>query len=487
MLRKKLAESLNARIFLATALILLFAGGVTFGCIAWATPRTYTAVIADDLARQMELLADQLEVTRLEDCGPVLDEFIRSSGADIILSDSGGTPVDTGSLLAARPLQMTGDTLTYTAGPHGTDSAVTVTASRSEAVARQVHFAGGTDDFTLTAVPRIREEHPAVQALLRTAPWLAAVLFLFSLLCAFVYSRCISRPIVRLSRIAEQMEKLDFGWECGEARRDEIGALGRSLDRMARRLSETLEELTSANEALQGEMERERERERQRTAFFSAASHELKTPVTILKGQLSGMIDGVDVYRDRDKYLLRSLAVTERMEHLIQEMLSISRMESGKESVRMESVDLSGLLARQLDGYRELLEQRRQTPAVSLAPGITVTGDAALLKKAVRNLLSNASLHSPEGARIRVWCGRLGEAPAFSVENTGAHIREEALAHLFEAFYREESSRSRSMGGSGLGLYLAQIIFKRHGARCMIENTDDGVKATVLFECQPPV
>ena len=133
MLRKKLAESLNARIFLATALILLFAGGVTFGCIAWATPRTYTAVIADDLARQMELLADQLEVTRLEDCGPVLDEFIRSSGADIILSDSGGTPVDTGSLLAARPMQMTGDTLTYTAGPHGTDSAVTVTASRSGA------------------------------------------------------------------------------------------------------------------------------------------------------------------------------------------------------------------------------------------------------------------------------------------------------------------------------------------------------------------
>ncbi len=195
----------------------------------------------------------------------------------------------------------------------------------------------------------------------------------------------------------------------------------------------------------------------------------------------------MDVYRDRDKYLLRSLAVTERMEHLIQEMLSISHMESGKESVRMEPVDLSGLLARQLDGYRELLEQRRQMPAVSLAPGITVTGDAALLKKAVGNLLSNASLHSPEGARIRVWCGRLEEAPAFSVENTGAHIREEALAHLFEAFYREESSRSRSMGGSGLGLYLAQIIFKRHGARCMIENTDDGVKATVLFECQPPV
>ena len=96
---------------------------------------------------------------------------------------------------------------------------------------------------------------------------------------------------------------------CGERRRDEIGQLGRSLDEMARRLSAALTDLENANQALRGEVARERELDRQRMAFFSAASHELKTPVTILKGQLAGMLEGVGVYRDRDKYLLRSLQV----------------------------------------------------------------------------------------------------------------------------------------------------------------------------------
>ena len=92
----------------------------------------------------------------------------------------------------------------------------------------------------------------------------------------------------------------------------------------------------------------------------------------------------------------------------------------------------------------ELLEQRGQQLVSALTPGITVPADASLLGKAVGNLLSNASRYSPEGAEIRVWCGRLEGRPALSVENTGARISGDALPHLFEAFYREESSRNRS-------------------------------------------
>ena len=127
----------------------------------------------------------------------------------------------------------------------------------------------------------------------------------------------------------------------------------------------------------------------------------------------------------------------------------------------------------------ELLEQRGQQLVSALTPGITVPADASLLGKAVGNLLSNASRYSPEGAEIRVWCGRLEGRPALSVENTGARVSGDALPHLFEAFYREESSRNRSTGGSGLGLYLVKMI--RHGAVCTIENTEEGVKATVRF------
>ena len=497
MLRRKLSESLTARIFLITVLILLCAGAVTFGLIAWAAPTTYTSVVNADLQRQVDALTAQLAETDFADSGPVLDAFIRSSGAAAMLMGPDGLIADTGSQLAVQSFSedstlvittsdgttITGNdsAVTWTGEPGAAMDAVTVTTSDQTILSADVRFADREDPYTLYVTPRIRAENTAVRALAQMAPWLLLALLAFSLLCALVYSRYITRPILRLSGIAGKMSELDFQWECGEKRRDEIGRLGRSLDEMARKLSTALAELEEANQALRGEVERERELDRARMTFFNAASHELKTPVTILKGQLSGMLEGVDVYQDRDKYLLRSLQITGRMERLIQEMLSISRMESDPSPVRREHVELAALVGRQLTLDAELLQQRRQRLISRLTPGIAVVGDTSLLGKAVGSLLSNASLYSPAGAEIRVWCGLLDGRPALTVENTGVQISEEALPHLFEAFYRAEGSRNRATGGSGLGLYLVKMILDRHGAECTIENTEDGVRAAVRF------
>ena len=491
MLRKKISERLTARIFLLTALILLCAGATTFGLIAWATPSTYTAVVNDDLTRQVGALVNQLASTTLADSGQLLDSFIRQSGANAMLVGPEGNIVENGSQLAVQTVYED-DTMRITSsawedaacassGGRAREEAVTVTMSEQATIAAEVQFSGETERYTLYVAPRMEAENLAVRALMQMAPWILLVLLSLSLLCAFVYSRYIARPIIRLSCIAGKMAELDFHWSCGETRRDEIGQLGRSLDEMSSKLSAALTELESANQALQGEVERERKREQQRTAFFNAASHELKTPLTILKGQLSGMLEGVGVYRERDKYLLRSLQTAGRMEALIQEMLAISRMEAGTVAVKQEPLDLAALVEAQLSLDAGLLEQREQHLSSSLGPGITIAGDAALLGKAVGNLLSNAALYSPEGAEIRVWCGLRNGSPALTIENTGTHIRDGALPHLFAPFYREEVSRSRSTGGSGLGLYLVKMILDRHGATCTIENTVDGVRATLVF------
>ena len=166
--------------------------------------------------------------------------------------------------------------------------------------------------------------------------------------------------------------------------------------------------------------------------------------------------------------------------------LTESRMESGSVAVKREPVELSALIERQLALDMPLLEQRNQRLAKDLTPGITVTGDASLLGRVAGNLLSNASLYSPEGAKVRVWCGLLNGRPALTVENTGVHISEDALPHLFEAFYREETSRNRATGGSGLGLYLVKMILDRHGAECSIKNTEDGVRAEIIFLANGP-
>ena len=496
MLPGRIAESLTARIFLMTAAILLCAGAVAFGFIAWATPSTYTSVRNNDLSSQVDALVEKLADTTPEACGALLDQFVLSSGANATLTGPDGRLVDTGAKLTSQAIYeednwivtpSEGDSIiTYGTADVQTESVMTFTTSGQDTITTQVHFAGQSEGYTLYVTSRLEAENLAVRALTQMAPWLLLVLLAFSLLCAFFYSRYITRPIVRMSGIAGKMAELDFHWTCGERRRDEIGKLSRSLDQMARRLDTALTDLEAANHALRGEVERERELDRQRMAFFNAASHELKTPVTILKGQLSGMLEGVDVYRDRDKYLLRSLQVTGRMEGLIQEMLAISRMETGAVTVREEPVELSALVEEQLELDAGLLEQRSQRLVLRLTPGLTVTGDPSLLKKAVGNLLSNASLYSPEGAQVRVWCGLSQGGPALTVENTGAHITPEALPHLFEPFYRAEGSRNRATGGSGLGLYLVKIILERHGAACTVENTPDGVKVTVCFAPENP-
>ena len=488
--RRKPNKSLTVRIFLITSLVIFSAVSLTFALIAFATPTTYTAVANQELGDQVDKLTEELGKTDFDESADLFDSFILSSGADILIMDKDGASVDVGSGLTGKALYDDSSTIVTSSGDDAVtwmtetdenDDRVTVTMSRQDTIAADIKFADRDEGYTVYVTPRIQAENMAVKALAQMAPWLFAVLLALSLLCAFIYSRYITRPIVRISGIAENMADLNFDRKCEETRRDEIGTLGRSLNRMSENLSQALAELKDSNNALQLELKKEREIERGRSAFFSAASHELKTPVTILKGQLSGMLDGIGVYKDRDKYLLRSLQVTGRMENLIGEMLSIVRMENEKMDIKTEPTELSEILKKELSMYDELIKQRKQKIKTDITPGITVTASPSLLGKAIGNLISNASLYSPEGAEIRLWCGRKDGRAAFIVENTGVHIREEDIPNIFEAFYREESSRNRSTGGSGLGLYITKIILKRHNALCVIKNTDEGVRAEVSF------
>ena len=311
-------------------------------------------------------------------------------------------------------------------------------------------------------------------------PWLAAAILLVSVLTSLFYAHFITRPIVRLSGISQKLSELDFSWRCGEQRTDEIGTLAHNLDELADHLSRSMQELQAANDALQKDVEREQQLEQAQRDFFSAVSHELKTPITVLKGQLGGMLDGIGVYADRDKYLARSLAVANQMESLVQELLTVSRMERGG-GLSMIPVELTALIRNCLQNYDELFQQKEQTVIADLPSEIWSAGDPALLKKALGNLLSNAALHSPEGIKIWISARRKEDNIILNVENEGAHIAPEQLPHLFEPFFRSDPSRSRQTGGSGLGLYLVQKIAEQHGGSCQIQNTDRGVCATLIL------
>ena len=264
MLRRKLAESLTVRIFLLTFLLLLGAGGTHLRpdclghphhlhrCDQRPAPgpgsRPHPAAGADQSGRR----------------GAHPGRLCPGERGGGSPDGPGGREADTGSLLVLPEedwqvaVTMSGadnSVQTYEADTYQVQidrADGVVTATQTGILTTQITFADQEGTYQLLVSPQLRLANQAVEALGRVAPWLALALLAFSLLCAFGYSRYITRPIVRLNGIAGRMAELDLQWVCGERRRDEIGQLGRSLDKMARRLSAALTDLETANQALRG-------------------------------------------------------------------------------------------------------------------------------------------------------------------------------------------------------------------------------------------
>ena len=349
----------------------------------------------------------------------------------------------------------------------------------------------GGESYTMFVTGGKQQVDQAMEILRQIFPYILAIAVCVAVLSALAASFYLTAPVVRLSRISRKMAKLDYSERYTGKRTDEIGALGQDLNELADNLSGALTELRQANARLKSDIELEREQEKRRMAFFSAVSHELKTPITILKGHLSGMLQGVGEYRNRDYYLQRSQETAEKMEDMVQELLTVSRMETTPFTVAQ--TDLAEQLRLQLAELTELFETKELELVLDIPEHLYAEVNASLMEKVFRNLLTNALRYTPagEGNQIRLQLRQQEKSIFFDIENTGAHIPEDALPHIFEAFYRVEPSRSRQMGGSGLGLYIVRMALEQHGARQIFdghsgdvdcagefgaENTKDGVR-----------
>lgn len=196
-----------------------------------------------------------------------------------------------------------------------------------------------------------------------------------------IYSRYVTRPVLRLSEVSKEMSNLNFNWTCKENRTDELGVLAHSLNEMSMKLSAALENLQKANAKLQADIEHERELEQAQLDFFSAVSHELKTPITIIKGETEGMILNVGDYQDRNKYLSRSLEIINTMENMIQEILTVSRIKSSKVGLRKETIDFSALLKGEYALFEDLIVQKEIDWNEDISPSLHIVADKMLIQK----------------------------------------------------------------------------------------------------------
>ena len=213
--------------------------------------------------------------------------------------------------------------------------------------------------------------------------------------------------------------------------------------------------------------------------FANAAAHELKTPLAVLRAHAECLKEDIEPEK-RGEYLAVILDEADRMDGLVGELLTLSRLEAGAVDRTGEPVDLAAVVRASFDRLVLPAREKEVRIALTLAPCRTA-GDGAQLGRLVDNLASNALRHCTPGGEIRVGLAREGNTLRLTVENDGDPIPPEDLPRIWEPFYRGDRARSRETGGAGLGLALVRAIAEGCGGRCTAENRPGAVCVSVTL------
>ncbi|HEY8655649.1 MAG TPA: ATP-binding protein [Candidatus Limnocylindria bacterium] len=264
-------------------------------------------------------------------------------------------------------------------------------------------------------------------------------------------------------------------------------------------LEERLEELAAAKAETQDHLEKLRELDKLKSQFLSIASHELKTPITAMSGFIQIAVRRLRRRIDRrnpadteqgaeDLTLLEQLEVvnrqTTKLARLVDELLDVSRIESGRLEFRVADVDLAALADEVVDRL-EMVAGEHALVVRRKGERFVVRGDRDHLEQVLNNLVSNAVKYSPSGRRVDISLGSTGDGMVLlSVTDQGMGIRAAELESIFGLFYRSPDREARDVGGMGLGLYISKEIVDRHGGRIWAESrTGEG---TTFHVALPP-
>jgi heavy metal sensor kinase len=203
--------------------------------------------------------------------------------------------------------------------------------------------------------------------------------------------------------------------------------------------------------------------------FTADVSHELRTPLTALRAVGEVGLRGTHRAEGYREVIGSMLEEVDRLTRLTDELLTLARADAGEARIRREQVDL-GVLAREVAEHLSVLaEEKQQRLEVEGSP-LVVSGDRTVLRQALVNLAANAVSYSPDRTRIRIRSGRCGDSACLEVTDEGPGVAPEHRERLFERFYRVDKSRSRELGGTGLGLALVKWAAEAHGGRVELET-----------------
>ncbi|QOX63361.1 HAMP domain-containing histidine kinase [Anoxybacterium hadale] len=317
-----------------------------------------------------------------------------------------------------------------------------------------------------------------------------ALLLCFSVLGAVFLARGITRPIKRLAEDATRMANLETVSH-PDHRSDEVGQLAKDVHRMYEKLKLTISEL-------ENEIRREKEMEENQRYFFSAASHELKTPIAAASALLEGMLAGIGDYKNHPKYLRECLNMMNTQNRIITAILKIVTLSDQSLLPQREEVAILHVISSLLPEYEPLAEKKGQSIMVDVPATASCFTDRVMFSNVISNVMMNAIQNSPEGEQIFIsWersaagpeqdCSGLSETTSETcrviVKNTNAAIDDEIKQRLFDPFFRADKARSRGEGRSGLGLTIVKRILDTLEVPFELQNEGTDVVFKMELPC----
>lgn len=301
------------------------------------------------------------------------------------------------------------------------------------------------------------------------------IIFIIALMLAvdFLLGYFITNPISTLCKSARKIADLDFTSSCEITSDDEFGDLAKNLNKMSENLQNTLSELKNANIQLEKDVQQEKQLLNERKELVDRLSHEMKTPLGIIRAYAEGLQDETDEMK-KQKYSEVIISETERMSEMINNLLDLSALETGAKQLFLERFDfvefLETVAGRLLiDVPENDFELQYELPNDK----IYVRSDKQRMEQVLNNLIINAVKNVTPKGILKLSLILQNDMLRFAVFNQGKQIPQEKLCRIWDKFYRDINAE---YSGSGLGLAIVAQIFSMHGLEFGANNLFDGVE-----------
>ena len=307
--------------------------------------------------------------------------------------------------------------------------------------------------------------------------YIALATFLLMAITSYYISRRITRPIAEISQAANRISNMDFTQPLAIRTGDELEELSKNIDDMANKLQDYIYQLQLNQQLLAKDLEREARTSRMRQEFVANVTHDFKTPLTLIRAYTETIRNQNPDDTERIHYCDIILDENERLNHMVTQLLQLSRLESGMVKLELSFFSMEELLRDVLYRNQLLIQNKKLAVRWNCEDeDHIVYGDYIRIEQVVMNLIENAIKYTPEKGTIILSVQSDDSLCRIAVTNTCEPFTEQQLENLFISFYKADESRHKEQQSFGLGLAIVKATMDLHNQECTAHNTPDGLQ-----------